>query len=371
MFKDIMQRINQNFRSLGESTSSIGILDLPAPENLEKNGLVQLLMNYTQECVQQFYLHHVFSLEKTGRAKDLDEIDFGNDLQPVIDVISKSISPKGILTLLDESCRKPFPSKEEFSEILETNWSGKSPKFKSVPQGFILEHYVGEVCYTAVGWACKNRDLISDILCNYMSRSSVPYLATLFRDYAQNNGNIAKSTVQNHKDSVELFLKQIKSTQPHFVKCINPNKEQKEKLIDGKYVLDQLRHAGVVEVVRLCKEDFVDQLGFSEFFQRYEKQLKDKFPGGRIDNYEAFMKSLNIKQDGYRIGKSKIFFWPGVLSQLDGILSEGSGMQQSISIKPTKTELKSPGNMNPKPEANNSVANTEWQTKPQTPSSSC
>ena len=54
------------------STTAIGILDISGLENLEtsKNSFEQLLINITNETLHQFFLEHMFQIEREEYYKE-------------------------------------------------------------------------------------------------------------------------------------------------------------------------------------------------------------------------------------------------------------------------------------------------------------
>ena len=50
-----------------------------------------------------------------------------------------------------------------------------------------------------------------------------------------------------HRESLNRLITNLKSTQPHFVRCIIPNEIKKPGYMDNNLVLHQLRCNGVLE----------------------------------------------------------------------------------------------------------------------------
>ncbi len=47
------------------------------------------------------------------------------------------------------------------------------------------------------------------------------------------------------------LMAQLQATEPQFVRCVKPNKEQVPNFVDSKFVMHQLRYMGVLETVKV------------------------------------------------------------------------------------------------------------------------
>ncbi|CAG8439676.1 12082_t:CDS:10 [Ambispora leptoticha] len=285
-FRALVDRINSAIDHPSNKSTFIGVLDIAGFEIFKTNSFEQLLINYTNEKLQQFFNHHMFILEQEEyKMENIDWkfIDFGLDLQLTIDLIEKS-NPVGILSCIDEECVMPKASDKTFIQKLDQIWRDKSPKYETsrFQQGFILHHYAGKVEYRTLGWLDKNKDPI--------------------------NENV-----------------QLQVTRPHFVRCILPNEEKKSFKINTPLVLAQLRCNGVLEGIRICRAGFPNRLQFREFRQRYEillSRLNEDNNSMTMDDHELTKKILskyNFDETQFRIGNSKVFFRAGVLAELEEI----------------------------------------------------
>lgn len=334
-FGKLVEMVNTKLDTRGEGEGFIGVLDIAGFEIFESNSFEQLCINYTNEKLQQFFNHHMFVLEQEEYARERIEwkfIDFGHDLQPTIDLIELP-NPIGIFSCLDEDCVMPKATDKSFTEKLNSLWDGKTNKYKRslLTQGFMLTHYAAEVEYNTEGWLEKNKDPLNDNITKLLAASQEPYIASLFTDYAEVEGeysSVPKSRVkkglfrtvaQRHKEQLSSLMSQLNSTHPHFVRCIIPNHQKRPKRLHTSLVLDQLRCNGVLEGIRIARTGFPNRLPFAEFRQRYEV-LTTRMPKGYLEGQKAcqmLLEQIDLDKALYRVGLTKVFFRAGVLAELE------------------------------------------------------
>ncbi|CAI5438856.1 unnamed protein product [Caenorhabditis angaria] len=345
LFRWLVHRLNKSLdRTRQLSVSFIGILDIAGFEIFDTNSFEQICINYTNEKLQQLFNNTMFVREQQ---EYLDEglewkfMDFGLNLQPTIDLIEK---PMGILSTLDDVCLFPQGSDQSFVQRL-TDTHAQHPKYV-VPEiraksDFAVVHYAGRVDYEAQGWRVKNMDPLNENVIEVLKSSKETLLVEMWKDVsdvcslsatdsASDNGlfgsrlpkkGMFRTVSQLYKEQLTRLMSTLSNTNPHFVRCIIPNHEKKHGVLNAHLVLDQLRCNGVLEGIRICRQGFPTRLPFQEFRQRYEKLLaSDVNPAGFMDGKEAVRRivtSLEIDENLYRIGQSKIFFRAGVVAELE------------------------------------------------------
>ncbi|KAL6946711.1 hypothetical protein ACO0RG_000873 [Hanseniaspora osmophila] len=345
LFDHIVLQINKSLDHGSMTENYIGLLDIAGFEIFDNNSFEQLLINYTNENLQQFFNHHMFVLEQNEYIKEniqWDYVDYGQDLQTTIDLIEKP--PTSLLSLLDEESIIPNSTDTKFYDRLLHSCS-KSDRFKHSKnkQMFILKHYAGDVEYNVQDWLHKNKEPLNDHLVEVLSSSSKSLVKQFFGPAPQeletqtNKKSITtkfKTQAQRHKHQLKDLLTNLTNTNPLFVRCIIPNTKKKAKDFDKQLVLDQLRCNGVLEGIRISREGYPNRIFFKEFFQRY-KLLVDEF-----DNYQALanyhnkekihfvknntkknceliLSSLHLDPYLFKVGNTKLFFKAGVLANIE------------------------------------------------------
>uniref|UniRef100_A0A8C4Z0T7 Myosin-7-like n=1 Tax=Gadus morhua TaxID=8049 RepID=A0A8C4Z0T7_GADMO len=338
MFNWMVVRINQTLYTKQPRQYFIGVLDIAGFEIFDFNTFEQLCINFTNEKLQQFFNHHMFVLEQEEYKKEgivWEFIDFGMDLAACIELIEK---PMGIMSILEEECMFPKASDATFKAKLYDNHLGKTANFqkprviKGRPEAhFSLVHYAGVVDYNIGNWLVKNKDPLNETVVGLYQKSNLKLLGVLFAGYAGTDSGVAAgkkkkgSSFQTvsalHRENLHKLMTNLKSTHPHFVRCLIPNETKTPGAMENPLVMHQLRCNGVLEGIRICRKGFPNRIQYGDFKQRYRILNPTAIPEGQfIDNKKASEKllgSLDIDHEQYRFGHTKVFFKAGLLGVLE------------------------------------------------------
>ncbi|KAM7089179.1 myosin-1B isoform 1-T1 [Ciconia maguari] len=342
MFLWMVVRINQQLDTKQPRQYFIGVLDIAGFEIFDFNSLEQLCINFTNEKLQQFFNHHMFVLEQEEYKKEGIEwefIDFGMDLAACIELIEK---PMGIFSILEEECMFPKATDTSFKNKLYDQHLGKSNNFQKPKPGkskaeahFSLVHYAGTVDYNITGWLEKNKDPLNETVVGLYQKSSLKTLALLFASVggaeAESGGGGKKggkkkgSSFQTvsalFRENLNKLMSNLRSTHPHFVRCLIPNETKTPGAMEHELVLHQLRCNGVLEGIRICRKGFPSRILYADFKQRYKVLNASAIPEGQfIDSKKASEKllgSIDVDHTQYKFGHTKVFFKAGLLGLLE------------------------------------------------------
>ncbi|XP_068914297.1 myosin heavy chain, muscle isoform X15 [Tenebrio molitor] len=350
VFKYLVKKCNETLDTKQKRQHFIGVLDIAGFEIFDFNGFEQLCINFTNEKLQQFFNHHMFVLEQEEYTREgitWAFIDFGMDLLACIELIEK---PMGILSILEEESMFPKATDKTFEEKLNTNHLGKSPNFlkpKPPKPGqqaahFAIGHYAGNVPYNITGWLEKNKDPLNDTVVDLFKKGTNKLLVDIFADHPGQSGapdagggkggkrpkGSAFQTVSSlYREQLNNLMATLRSTQPHFVRCIIPNELKQPGVIDSHLVMHQLTCNGVLEGIRICRKGFPNRMVYPDFKLRY-MILAPATMAAEADPKEAARKCLEevgLDPDSYRIGHTKVFFRAGVLGQMEELRDERLG----------------------------------------------
>lgn len=350
LFKYLVKRCNETLDTQQKRQHFIGVLDIAGFEIFDYNGFEQLCINFTNEKLQQFFNHHMFVLEQEEYKREGIEwtfIDFGMDLQQCIELIEK---PMGILSILEEESMFPKATDKTFEEKLMNNHLGKSPNFQKPkppkpgqqPAHFAIGHYAGTVSYNITGWLEKNKDPLNDTVVDQFKKGTNKLLVEIFADHPGQSGGGGDAggkggkrtkgsgfmTVSSlYKEQLNQLMTTLRSTQPHFVRCIIPNELKQPGVIDSHLVMHQLTCNGVLEGIRICRKGFPNRMNYPDFKLRYKILAPQAI--AKVDDEkkcaEIILKNTALDEESYRLGHTKVFFRAGVLGQMEELRDDRLG----------------------------------------------
>ncbi|KAI4879537.1 hypothetical protein NFI96_026397, partial [Prochilodus magdalenae] len=349
MFLWMVIRINEMLDTKQQRQFFIGVLDIAGFEIFDFNSLEQLCINFTNEKLQQFFNHHMFVLEQEEYKKegiDWEFIDFGMDLAACIELIEK---PMGIFSILEEECMFPKATDTSFTNKLYDQHLGKCNAFQKPKPAkgkaeahFSLVHYAGTVDYNISGWLDKNKDPLNDSVVQLYQKSGNKLLSMLYIGHAaaddaggkggggKKGGKKKRGSFQTvsalFRENLGKLMTNLRSTHPHFVRCLIPNESKTPGLMENFLVIHQLRCNGVLEGIRICRKGFPSRILYGDFKQRYKVLNASVIPEGQfIDNKKASEKllgSIDVDHTQYKMGHTKVFFKAGLLGSLEEMRDE-------------------------------------------------
>uniref|UniRef100_A0AAY5L824 Myosin motor domain-containing protein n=1 Tax=Esox lucius TaxID=8010 RepID=A0AAY5L824_ESOLU len=355
MFLWMVIRINEMLDTKNPRQFYIGVLDIAGFEIFDYNSMEQLCINFTNEKLQQFFNHTMFVLEQEEYKKEgivWAFIDFGMDLAACIELIEK---PLGIFSILEEECMFPKASDTSFKNKLYDQHLGKNKAFEKPKPAkgkaeahFSLVHYAGTVDYNITGWLDKNKDPLNDSVILLYGKSSVKLMATLYvaappedpnKKGGKKKGGSMQTVSSQFRENLGKLMTNLRSTHPHFVRCLIPNESKTPGLMENFLVIHQLRCNGVLEGIRICRKGFPSRIIYADFKQRYKVLNASVIPEGQfMDNKKASEKllgSIDVNHEDYKFGHTKVFFKAGLLGVLEEMRDEKLaslvGMVQALS----------------------------------------
>ncbi|XP_026794401.1 unconventional myosin-Vb isoform X1 [Pangasianodon hypophthalmus] len=346
LFDWIVEHINKALHTSSKQHSFIGVLDIYGFETFEINSFEQFCINYANEKLQQQFNSHVFKLEQEEYMKEQIPwtlIDF-YDNQPCIDLIEAKL---GILDLLDEECKVPKGTDQNWAQKLYSRHTGsehfEKPRMSNT--SFIVVHFADKVEYQCDGFLEKNRDTVYEEQINILKASKFQLVADLFQEEKgapssasktskinvrpakpmpkSHNRDHRKSVGTQFRSSLHLLMDTLNATTPHYVRCIKPNDLKESFVFDSRRAVQQLRACGVLETIRISAAGYPSRWTYPDFFNRYRVLMKKK--DATADKKQVcrnLLETLIKDPDKFQFGKTKIFFRAGQVAYLEKLRAD-------------------------------------------------
>ncbi|KAM8876245.1 unconventional myosin-Ie isoform 3-T3 [Synchiropus picturatus] len=294
---------------------SIGVLDIYGFEIFQKNGFEQFCINFVNEKLQQIFIELTLKAEQEEYVQEgikWTPIDYFNN-KIVCDLI-ESKSPPGVMCILDDVCATMHAVGEGADQTMLQKLRvqiNTHEHFNSWNQGFIIHHYAGKVSYDADGFCERNRDVLFTDLIELMQSSQIAFIRALFPENlnAEKKGRPTTAGSKIKKQANDLVSTLMKCT-PHYIRCIKPNETKKPRDWEESRVKHQVEYLGLKENIRVRRAGYAYRRVFRKFLNRYAILTKESWPTWRGDEKQGvlhLLRSVNMDQDQFQLGRTKIF----------------------------------------------------------------
>jgi len=322
-FKLLVGFLNESLNAQGRVELTLGLLDIFGFEIFDRNSFEQLLINYTNERLQQIFVKLTLESEQREYAAEglkWQEIPYFNN-QIVCDLID-SKKPAGIIAYCDEEAIMPSATDKSLLNKLNANLSShkhftnltKESK-RSDTTEFCVKHYAGDVIYSTDGFIEKNMDTLYRDLIELIGGSRSPIMASMFPEAKeQHDGKKPITAGSQFRIDMQDLMDTLMKCDPHYVRCIKPNDNKQSGMFEDARVAHQVRYLGLLENVRVRRAGFAYRHTYPLFVHRYKMVAPAiwlKFPpsGDSKRDAKAILDSMAITGEGdaFAMGKTKVF----------------------------------------------------------------
>uniref|UniRef100_A0A8D3D0V4 Osteoclast-stimulating factor 1 n=1 Tax=Scophthalmus maximus TaxID=52904 RepID=A0A8D3D0V4_SCOMX len=296
---------------------NIGVLDIYGFEIFQKNGFEQFCINFVNEKLQQIFIELTLKAEQEEYVQEgikWTPIEYFNN-KIVCDLIeSKVNNPPGIMSIVDDVCATMHAVGEGADQTMLQKLRvqiNTHEHFNSWNQGFIIHHYAGKVSYDAEGFCERNRDVLFTDLIELMQSSEIAFIRALFPENlnAEKKGRPTTAGSKIKRQANDLVSTLMKCT-PHYIRCIKPNETKKPRDWEESRVKHQVEYLGLKENIRVRRAGYAYRRIFRKFLNRYAILTKESWPTWRGDEKQGvlhLLRSVNMDQDQFQLGRTKIF----------------------------------------------------------------
>jgi len=365
LFDWLVERTNdatcaaRNYTLATESTKycNVAALDLFGFECHDENNFEQLLINHSNERLQQSFTENIINSvmkEYESEGIKMEHIDREDN-----EMVLKTLEGKmGLVPLLNEECIRPRGNDAGFVNKIYANHSTvrlNAPlvfkkKYNLVATQFGIRHFAGVVDYDATGFVEKNRDTLSSDVIEVAGSSTNGIVCRLPLSYQRKSKRkgclVGVSLWTKFGNQMKELFQTISKTRVTYVRCIVPNKCKEPEDFDLACVLNQLRSVGLLSALKISHASFPNKQTFCTVLQRFwftvppafdARKLRQKYRFGRIpdradekemrkdcDTLLALLfNSLEISEENcsdqapYIMGKTRVYFRTGMLEDAE------------------------------------------------------
>jgi myosin heavy subunit len=204
---------------------------------------------------------------------------------------------------------------------------------------FGIKHYAGVVEYDVKGFNLKNIESFGEDIKQLCATSTFSFMTQVFnttKKVMKSSSGAAfgatttpkksrrasfslrnQSVSSQFKNQLSMLMTELKATTPHYIRCVKPNQKKQPNMLVPDDCLRQLKHAGMMEVVRIRQQGFATREDHLDFLNRH----RAIFPSAKTPQ-ELFVKlqlMFQFNENDFQIGKTKVFLQHGLSEKLEAM----------------------------------------------------
>jgi len=352
VFEWLVKRVTDSLQD-GNSTGEyfIGVLDIFGFERFQVNDFEQLLINYTNEVLQNCFNHHVFQGEQELYRQEGLALDQDMPAPPDNSICTELLEGKnGLLPMIDAEGKNPQASDEKLNAAMQRSHKGHEyfprPHPKDARTCFIVKHFSGNVTYTVGKFLEKNSDKVPAGIKEVFGKSNLNIVQEIGKlMVVPESKKAATSVVSKFTKEMKDLVESLNSTQCSFIRCVKPNAsmirdKKSDDWFDNSYIIPQLENLSIPQTAEVLRLGFPTRIPFSLFVKSYQ----DALPKGALrvwkrygnKDEQLFLKAIfsafGIPQDDFVVGRTRVFFKAGMLDEVNEMLKgavNGDGVDEA------------------------------------------
>lgn len=304
--------------SLGHPVSaanylSVAVSDLSGHENLPRNGLEQLCINYANEELHSLFVHlHLQAPHEDCLSQGVSVPQI--DMDSIMSSHSRLNALAGVFQQLDD------PHHISDKELLDSIADQKAadglavikPGWNSSTTKLVVKHFgAASVSYEVKGWINKNKKLLGEDTKQYDAALDHSTNMTLSRRNVvgePDRRGQAHTLSEEFRSSLANVFQNFDQNGLHFVCCISPNSILDATSFDVKLVATQVETFGLSQIASFKQAAYTISMDFRKFAHRFSILLHghERWERDAKDAVLQICRVYNVQ--GWILGKSRIFF---------------------------------------------------------------
>ena len=182
--------------------------------------------------------------------------------------------------------------------------SGRNRNSKKF-DGFQIEHFADTVAYQIDKFLVKNMEAVHSDTAKMLKKSKMVLVKEIGGQGQK--GRKKKSVTAVFAGGIRTLMKNLSSTEPYFVRCVNPNMQKSSSVWDEKVVEHQLRCGGLVEALKVLKLGYPTRVPYDTLYDEWHGNLNNPLLKNmdKVTFSSALLIAFDVSEADYELGLTK------------------------------------------------------------------